>query len=144
LRNEEVHGKTAEQQERTRKSKLAVEVQKLDTWKNDSRPDDMCLFHTNIEDFIDTSTATTLATYISSHWKAILHSVTKWAKSSYSRVPSILKWIRQNNGTEIIERIHSRKRAQLLAANGKQRRRVRMQSTGKQGSIVGFLSLLQK
>jgi hypothetical protein len=54
LRNEEVHGKTAEQQERTRNSKLAVKVRKLDTWKNDSRPDDMCLFHANIEYFIKT------------------------------------------------------------------------------------------
>jgi hypothetical protein len=81
LRNKQVHGKTAEQQERTRKSKLAVEVRKLDTWKHDSRPDDMCLFHANIEEYIENSTATNLATYISSHRKAILHSVMKWAKS---------------------------------------------------------------
>ena len=142
LRNEEVHGKTAEQQEQTRKSKLAVEVRKLDTWKNESRPEDMCLFHANIEEYIDTSTASTLATYISSHRKAIMHSVTVWAKSSHSRVTSILSWIRKTNSTEVVERIHNRKRTQLLATNGK-RRRVRSQSTGRQGSIVGFLSLLQ-
>jgi hypothetical protein len=142
LRNEEVHGKTAEQQEQTKKLKLAVEVRKLDTWKNESRPEDMCLFHANIEDFIVTSTASTLATYISSHRKAILHSVTIWAKSSHSRATSILSWIRKNNSTEAIERIHNRKQTQLLAANGK-KRRVRSQSTGRQGSIVGFLSLLQ-
>jgi hypothetical protein len=43
--------------EQTRKSKLAVEVRKLETWKNDSRPrpDDMCLFHANIEEFIEAS-----------------------------------------------------------------------------------------
>ena len=142
LRNEEVHGKTAEQQEQTRKSKLAVEVRKLNTWKNDSRPDDMCLFHANIEDFIEGSTAQNLATYISSHKKAIMNSVKKWALSSHGRVTSILEWIQQNNGREAIERIHNRRRTQLLADNRK-KRQLRTQSTSRQGSIVGFLSLLQ-
>jgi hypothetical protein len=77
LRNEEAHGKTAEQQEQIRKSKLAVEVRKLDTWKNDSRPDDICLFHANIEEFIESSTAQNLATYISSHKNAIMNSFKK-------------------------------------------------------------------
>lgn len=142
LRNEEVHGKTAEQQEQTRKSKLAVEIRKLDTWKNDSRPDDMCLFHANIEEYIDTSTATNLATYISSHRKAIMNSVRKWANSSHSKATSILEWIQKNNGPEAIERIHSRKRKQLLADN-KKKRRVRVPSSSRQRSIAGFLSLLQ-
>lgn len=65
--NKEV-GKTAEQHDLTRKSKLAVKVRKLDTWENDSRPDDnMCLFHANIDEFIESSMTNTQYTIGSEH-----------------------------------------------------------------------------
>jgi hypothetical protein len=50
----------------------------------------MCLFYANHEDFIEGSTAQNLATHISSHKKAIMNSVKKWALSSHGRVTSIL------------------------------------------------------
>jgi hypothetical protein len=71
LRNEEVHGKTVVQQGRTRKTR------KLNELKDKARPVDMGLFHANIEEFLDKSTAQTIATYISSHRKAIANSVKK-------------------------------------------------------------------
>jgi hypothetical protein len=143
LRNEEVHGKTAEQQERTRKSKLAIEVRKLDTWKNESRPADMCLFHANIDEYINNSNAPTLATYISSHRKAIMNSVKKWARSSHIGATSILQWVSGHNGTEVIERIHTRQRNKLLSDGRKKERLRRTRTNNRQQSIVGFLSLLQ-
>jgi hypothetical protein len=95
-----------------------------------------------IEEFITTSTANNLATYISSHRKAIMNSVRKWAKSSHSKATSILEWLQQHGGTEAIEQIQSRKRKKLLEDNGK-KRRVRISTISRKRSIVGFLSLLQ-
>ena len=45
LRNEEVHGKTVEQQESTRKTKLSIDARKLNDLKDKARPVDMGLFH---------------------------------------------------------------------------------------------------
>jgi hypothetical protein len=64
-----------------------------------------------------------------------MNSVKKWALSSHGRV-------KQNNGRKAIEQIHNRRRTQLLADNRKNRQ-LQMPSTSRQGSIVGFLSLLQ-
>jgi hypothetical protein len=50
IRNEEVHGKTIKQRERTRKEKLSVEVRRLNSMKDKARPSDMCLFHENEEE----------------------------------------------------------------------------------------------
>ena len=67
LRNEEVHGKTAEKQEHMRKTKLSESVRKLNNQKDQARPGDMCLFHEDIDEHIEKSTAQTIASYISSH-----------------------------------------------------------------------------
>jgi hypothetical protein len=48
-RNEEVHGKTKEQQEITRKTKLSIDARKLNTLKDKARLVDMGLFHADIE-----------------------------------------------------------------------------------------------
>jgi hypothetical protein len=59
------------QQETTRKTKLSIDAGKLNNLKDNARPVDMGLFHADIEEFLDNSTAQTIATYISSHRKAI-------------------------------------------------------------------------
>jgi hypothetical protein len=62
-RNEEVHGKTTEQQETTRKTKLSIDARKLNSLKDKGRPVDMGLFHAGIKEFLDNSTAKTIATF---------------------------------------------------------------------------------
>jgi hypothetical protein len=69
-RNEEVHGKTTEQQETTSKTKISIDARKLNSMKDKARPVDRGLFHADIESFLDKSTAQTIATYIGSHRKA--------------------------------------------------------------------------
>jgi hypothetical protein len=99
IRNDEVHGKTKELQEKRRKYRLVDKVKHLNKQKNNARPADMGLFHENIDRYIEESTARTLANYISSHSKAIKNSVTKWAKQSEHGVRSIVGWIRGLNDT---------------------------------------------
>jgi hypothetical protein len=69
-RKEEVHGKTAEQQETTRKTKLSIDARRLNSLKDKARPVDMGLFHADIKEFLDKSTAQSIATFISSHRKS--------------------------------------------------------------------------
>ena len=77
-----VHSKTANQQERTRKTKLSIEAKKLNALKDTARLIDMGLFHADIEDFLDKSIAQTITTFISSLRKAIANSVKKYATAS--------------------------------------------------------------
>jgi hypothetical protein len=52
LRNEEVHGKTAELQEQIRKDKLGKVVRQLNELRDQARPSDMCLFHSDMKAYI--------------------------------------------------------------------------------------------
>jgi hypothetical protein len=54
----------------------------------------MGLFHADIKEFLDNSTAQTIATYISSHRKAITNSVKKYTAASQAEVTSVVQWIR--------------------------------------------------
>jgi hypothetical protein len=74
-RNEEVHGKTTEQQKTTRKTKLSIDARISNSLKDKARPVDMGLFHADIDEFLHNSTAQTIATFISSHRKAIANCV---------------------------------------------------------------------
>jgi hypothetical protein len=144
-RNEEVHGKTTEQQETTRKLKLSIDARKLNILKDKARPIDMGLFHADIEEYLDNSTAQTIATYISSHRKAIKNSVKKYTAASQAGVKSVVQWIRGwSNNDDIIEKLHARQRKDLLETDGrkKERRRRRQPSNVRQKSIVGFMSLM--
>jgi hypothetical protein len=47
--------------------------------KDKARPSDMYLFHENEEEYIEKSTAQTIATWVSSHRRATGNSVKKWA-----------------------------------------------------------------
>ena len=144
LRNEEVHGKSVEQQERTRKTKLSTDVRKLNALKDKARLVDMGLFHNDIEEFIDSSTAQTIATFISSHKRAIANSVKKYKAASQVGATSVVQWIRGwSNNNDVIERMNARQRKDILETDGrKKERRRRKQNSGRQRSIVGFLSLV--
>jgi hypothetical protein len=144
LRNEEVHGKTAEQQDRTRKTKLSIDARKLNELKDKARPVDMGLFHADIEEYLERSTAQTIGTYISSHRKAIANSVKKFADASKAGATSIVQWIRLwSNNEEAIERMNDRQQKDMLETDGRQKeRRHKQKPSGRQRSIVGFMSLM--
>jgi hypothetical protein len=114
LRNEEVHGKTKEHQERTRKERLRIEVSRLNSMKDNERPSDMFLFHANEDKYIKQSTSQTLANWISSHRKAITNSVKKWATTAQSGPMGILGWMRGEENNETINQIHTRQRQEFL------------------------------
>jgi hypothetical protein len=105
----------------------------------------MGLFHADIEEFLDNSTAQTIATFISSHRKAIANSVKKYTAESQAGVTSVVQWIRGwSNNNDIIEKMHARQRKDLLKTDGrkKERQRRRQPSNVRQKSIVGFMSLM--
>jgi hypothetical protein len=77
--NEEVHGKTTEQQETTGKTKLSIDARKLNSLKDKAQPVDMGLFHADIEEVLDNSITQTIATFTSSHRNATANSVMKYA-----------------------------------------------------------------
>jgi hypothetical protein len=87
----------------------------------------MGLFHENIDQYIEDSTARTLANYISSHSKAIKNSVTKWAEQSEHGVRSIVAWICGLNETNdaALDRIQQLHRDKLLGDGRKKERRRR-------------------
>ena len=74
----------------------------------------MFLFHTNEEEYIEESSSQTIATWISSHRKAIANSVKKWAATSQTGITSIVGWMRGEDNNEAIDRIHTRQRQELL------------------------------
>jgi len=112
-----------------------------------ARPSDECLFIDNEDDFLDESTAQTIATYISSHRRAISNSVKKWAKTSQTGGETIIQWASSTNTVDIRERNNSIRRNRLIndGRNKERRRRNRRgaKSTARQISISGFLSLNQ-
>jgi hypothetical protein len=149
LRNEEVHGKTKEHQERTRKERLRIEVGRLNSMKDDARPSDMFLFHANEEEYIEQSTSQEIASWISSHRKAITNSVKKWAIASQTGATTILNWMRGEENEDAIDRIHARQRHAYLNEEriNKERREAERQerrdlrSNSRQTTIIGFFTL---
>jgi hypothetical protein len=147
LRNEEVHGKTAEKQEQIRKTKLSETVRKLNDQREQARPSDMCLFHPDIDEYIEQSNSQAIASYISSHKRAISNSIKQWATASHLGVTSIINWVSGNNSREQIERIHSRQRKSLLHNSRKKdkarlaRIRKELDKNQRQTSIAGYYTL---
>ncbi|OEU08199.1 hypothetical protein FRACYDRAFT_249987 [Fragilariopsis cylindrus CCMP1102] len=137
LRNEEVHGKSVVQQEKTRKTKLSADARKLNALRDQARPIDMGLFHNDIEEFIDQSTAQTIATFISSHRKAIMNSINQYKEASQAGVTSVVQWIRGwSDNRETIERMNARRRKDILETDGRKKERRRRKSSGRQKSIL--------
>jgi hypothetical protein len=147
LRNEEVHGKTAEKQEHLRKIKLSETVRRLNDQKEQARPSDMCLFHPDIDTYIEQSNSQIIASYISSHRRAISNSIQKWVSASHLGVRLIINWISGSNSREQIERIHTRQRRSLLINSGKKdkarvtRLRKEAEKNQRQTSIAGYYTL---
>jgi hypothetical protein len=139
LRNEEVHGKTEEQQEKTRKMKLSIEVKRLNEMRDIARPSDVCLFHDDIEKYIEQSTAKTIAIFISSHRRAI---VKKYAAKSLQGATLIINWVRGENtkNDAAIDRIHTKQRNTLLHRR-KEIERPEQQSRSRQTTIAGYYTL---
>jgi hypothetical protein len=127
------------------KTRLSIDARKLNNLKDKTRPIDMGLFHVDIEEVLDNSTAQTIATFISSHRNAIANSVKKYTASSQAGVTSVVQWIRRwSNNDGIIEKMHARQRKDLLKTDGqkKERRRRRQPLNVRQKSIVLFMSLM--
>ena len=145
LRNEEVHGKTNEQQQRRRKERLCIEVRALHAMKDKVRPSDSYLFHPDVEEYLEAATASTIANYIVSHRKYILGSVDKWAKKAADKTRSILNWFvpKLDGG---IERLHKTQRDKFIhdAYNKKKRRKQKAVTCNlTQSSISAFVTLNQ-
>ena len=79
-----------------------MEVSRLNSLKDSARPSDMFLFHTNEAEYIEESTSQTVATWISSHRKAMTNSVKKWAATSQTGATSIVGWMRGEDNNEAI------------------------------------------
>jgi hypothetical protein len=146
LRNEEVHGKTKEHQERTRKERLRIEVSRLNLMKDKARPSDMFLFHANEDEYIKQSTSQAIASWISSHRKAITNSVKKWATTAQTGSTGIVGWMRGEENNEAIDRIHARQRQEFLheertrkeRRKEERRRRRARKATNRQTTIARF------
>jgi hypothetical protein len=113
--------------------------------KDKVRPIDMGLFHADIEEYLDNSTAQTISTYISSHRKAIANSVKKYTAASQAGVTSVAQGIRGwSNNDDIIEKFHARQQKDLPETDGrkKERRRRRQPSNVWQKLMVGFMFLM--
>jgi hypothetical protein len=93
--------------------------------KDIARPSDMFLFHVNEEEYIIQSTSQTIASWISSHRKAITNSVKKWAATSQNGLTGIVGWMRGEEDNKAIDRIHARQRQEFLneERTGKERRK---------------------
>ena len=78
IRNEEVHGKTKERNETLQKKKLTSETKRLNSLKDDAQPGDRFLFHDNVDEFIEKSSAKRIGSWVRSHRIAIKNSVNKW------------------------------------------------------------------
>jgi hypothetical protein len=102
----------------------------------------------DIDQYIEDSTARTLANYISSHSKAIKNSVTKWAKQSEHGVRSIVGWILGLNETNdaALNRIQQLQRDKILGDGRKkeQRRRRNNKVDPRQIPIDRFFSLTNR
>jgi hypothetical protein len=134
LRNKEVHGKTEEQQETTRNTKLCIEVRRLNTMRDIERPSNVCLFHEDIDTSIDQTTAKTIAIYISSHMRAIIKSVQRFADTSLQGVTSILQGATADNN-RAISKIHTRQHQRL--SNTKEIEQPVRQSRSRQTTMAG-------
>jgi hypothetical protein len=95
--------------------------------RSQARPSDKCLFINNENKCIEKLSAQTIATFISSHRKAIINSLKKWAKTSQTGIATITQWASSNNSAETIENNNSIRRNGLIndGRNKERRRRSR-------------------
>ena len=142
-RNNDVHGGTDVTPSPVRKDRLSQEVRRLQKLRNDTRPVDSFLFLSDVEAYIEKSTANTLASYISTTKRAILKSVKRWEKQKKMGVVSITRWLRrvpenEKNIKKLEQRIcetwrDGRKKVRKHDSKGR--------LTCRQQEIVDYLSL---
>ena len=77
IRNQEIHGETKERNETLRKKRLTIETKRLNSLRDDARPGDQFLFHEDVDEFIEKSTAKRIGSWVRSHRIAIKNSVLK-------------------------------------------------------------------
>jgi hypothetical protein len=122
---------------------LCIEVRRLNTMRDIARPSNVCLFHDDINTYIDQSTAKTIAIYISSHRRAIIKSVQRFVDTSLQGVTSILQWVRGaiTDNNRAISKIHTGQRQRLL--NTKEIERPVQQSRSRQSTVAEYFTLNQ-
>ena len=69
--------KTKERNETLQKKKLTIETKRLNSLKDDARPGDRFLFHDDVDEFIEKSSAKRIGSWVRSHRIAIKNSVNK-------------------------------------------------------------------
>ena len=92
--NQDVHRKTEAQQQSRHLQKLRIKIRKLHSLRDQTRPSDDFMFHDDLEGFLENTTATKAANYISSTKWIILHSITAAAKAAVNKTKNILEWFK--------------------------------------------------
>ena len=112
LRNEEVHGKTANKKEQKRKHRLVKKIDECLAKIPEMRPSDRCLMPDNRETFIESLTYNKLAEWLASHQKMIKNSIDKWKKRSEKGTRNIGNWLKtfSEKNKEILKNIYTRHR----------------------------------
>ena len=129
-----------------------IEVSRLNSMKDIARPNDMFLFHANEEEYIEQSTSQTIASWISSHRKAITNSVKKWASTAQNGSTGIIGWMRGEENNNAIDRIHARQRQEFLnkertrkeRRKEERRRRRARNSTNRQTTIARYFGQIKR
>ena len=73
--------------------KLSIEILQIHKLRDQTRPSDDFLFHDDLDGFLENTTATRAANYISSTKRIILHSVATAAKEAVNNTKSIINWL---------------------------------------------------
>ena len=142
-RNSDLHGGKDESPSPVRKARLSQEVRRLQKLQNDAQPVDSFLFLSDVEAYIEKSTANTLALYISTTKRAILKSVKRWEKQKKMGVVLIIRWLRRlPKNKEQIKKLEQRIRETWRDGRKKVRKRdSKGRSTCCQQEIVDYLFL---
>ena len=104
--------RSAQQQSR-RLQKLRIEIRKVHNLRDQTRPSDDFIFHDDPERFLENTTATKAANYISSTKWIVLHSIAAAAKAAVNNKKNILEWFKPVD-QEGLKRIQKWKRDQLV------------------------------
>ena len=101
-RNKKIHGENDDENERLRKEKLTEKAKELYEYRDSIRPSDDFLFPRRLNRFIQKSTATQIGTWITTSRRAIMNSVTKWAKHRKAEVRTVVGWLTLNKQCSVM------------------------------------------
>ena len=101
------------------------EIKRLHSYYHQVRPRDKFLFQKDLKTFFKDSTSQTLAQYIISHRKAIMHSVKMWKISNENGTPSVLDWLASSikKNEKVVSNLHEIQRKDLMDGRQKEKRR---------------------